>query len=159
MESRLRLGERAPAPVRIVWNADSTFEASRAEVSILLSQNVSGKEHLVGSKAPGNAQAEAVLLTEQFCLFSRHGPEVPQIALVADEHDDDLGVGVVAQFLEPSEDVDVGRVLGDVVHEQGTDSAAVVAVRAFRASVGNSSIWAEGGDARRSDCSVSLLSG
>ena len=49
-----------------------------------------------------------------------------QIALVADEHDDDVRVGVVAELLEPSRDVDVRRVLRDVVHEERTDRATVV---------------------------------
>jgi hypothetical protein len=52
---------------------------------------------------------------------------VPQIALVTNEHNDDVRVGVVPQLLEPAEDVDVGRVLGDVVDEEGTDRTAVVA--------------------------------
>jgi hypothetical protein len=45
---------------------------------------------------------------------------------------------VIAQLLEPAGDVVVRRVLGDVVHEQGTDGAAVVC---------------------RGDCAVALLAG
>ena len=50
-----------------------------------------------------------------------------QIALVADEHDDNVGVGVITQLLEPAEHIDVGSVLGDVVHEQSTNGSTVVA--------------------------------
>ena len=52
--------------------------------------------------------------------------EVLEIALVADEHDDDVRVGVVPELLEPPGDVDVRLVLRDVVHEQRTDRTAVV---------------------------------
>jgi hypothetical protein len=54
---------------------------------------------------------------------------VLEIALVSDEHDDDVGVGVVAQLLEPPLNVLVCRVLGDVVYEQCTDGTAVVGRR------------------------------
>jgi hypothetical protein len=36
---------------------------------------------------------------------------------------------VVTELLEPSLNVDVGRLLGNVVHEQGTDSSTVVSGR------------------------------
>ena len=49
-----------------------------------------------------------------------------QIALVADEHDDDVRVGVVTELLQPPRDVDVRRMLGDVVDEQRTDGTPVV---------------------------------
>ena len=49
-----------------------------------------------------------------------------QIALVADKHDDDVRVGVVAELLEPPRDIDVRRVLGDVVDEQRANRATVV---------------------------------
>lgn len=51
---------------------------------------------------------------------------MPQIALVADKHDDDVGVGVVSQLLQPSRDILVGLVLADVVDKKGTDGTTVV---------------------------------
>jgi len=51
---------------------------------------------------------------------------MPQIALVTDEHDDDVGVGMVAQLLQPPRDVLVCLVLADVVDKQSADSATVV---------------------------------
>ena len=51
---------------------------------------------------------------------------MPQIALVSDQHDDDVGVGMVAQLLEPPGDVLVGLVLADIVDKEGTDSTTVV---------------------------------
>lgn len=54
---------------------------------------------------------------------------MPQIALVTDEHDDDVRVCVVAEFLQPAKNVDVSRVFRDIVHEKCSDSASVVPVR------------------------------
>lgn len=51
---------------------------------------------------------------------------MPQIALVSDQHDDDVGVGMVAKLLEPPGDVLVGLVLADVVDEEGANGTAVV---------------------------------
>lgn len=51
---------------------------------------------------------------------------MPQIALVAHQHDDDVGVGMIAQLLQPARDILVGLVLGDVVDEQGAHRATVV---------------------------------
>lgn len=55
-----------------------------------------------------------------------------QIALVPDEHDDDVRVRVVAELLEPPRHVHVRRVLRDVVHEERTDCPAVVPVNGNR---------------------------
>lgn len=52
-----------------------------------------------------------------------------QIALVSHEHDDYVGVGVIAQFLQPPCNVDVGCVFGDVVDQEGTNCTSVVARR------------------------------
>jgi hypothetical protein len=51
---------------------------------------------------------------------------MPQIALVPDQHDDNIGVGMVPEFLEPPGDVLVRLVLADVVDEEGADGASVV---------------------------------
>ena len=116
------------------WNAFSTFEASKAEVSMLdWGQQVqrfapSSVIHQPALVSRLNVQAESVLLTESLGLLGRDGAQVPQVALVADEHDDNVRVGMVAELLEPAGDVDVGGVLCDVVDEQSPDGTAVVAV-------------------------------
>jgi len=51
---------------------------------------------------------------------------VPQIALVSNEHDNDVGVGMVPELLQPPGDVVVGLVLADVVDEQSTNGTAIV---------------------------------
>lgn len=55
-------------------------------------------------------------------------PEVFQIALVSDKHNDNVGIGMVTELLQPTSNVDIGGVFGDVVDEKGTDCASVVAV-------------------------------
>lgn len=122
-------------PVRMVWNAVSTLDASSAEVSILFPRGTRQRTPFPANQKKNNAsgrcertasQGQAVLLRKEFCLFGRDGAQVPQIALVADEHDDNLGIGVITEFLEPAEDVDVGGVFRNVVHEEGADGSAVV---------------------------------
>lgn len=49
-----------------------------------------------------------------------------QIALVSDQHDDDVRIGVVSELLQPPSDVLIGLVLGDIVNQQGSDCASVV---------------------------------
>lgn len=53
-------------------------------------------------------------------------PQVSQIALVSDQHNHNIGVGVLSQLLQPPRDIFVGLMLADIVHEEGTDSATVV---------------------------------
>lgn len=57
-----------------------------------------------------------------------------QIALVPDEHDDDVRVGVVPELLQPAGDVVVRRPLRDVVDEERADCAAVVPVSPYPVS-------------------------
>lgn len=59
-------------------------------------------------------------------LLGRDRPQVPQIALVTNQHDDNIGVSVIPQFLQPTVDIVVSLVLADIVDEEGADSATVV---------------------------------
>ncbi|RUS26377.1 hypothetical protein BC938DRAFT_470858 [Jimgerdemannia flammicorona] len=61
-------------------------------------------------------------------LLGRHSPQMPQIALVTNEHDDNVAVSVVAELLEPAVDVLVRHMLSYVVNEKGADGTAVVAM-------------------------------
>ena len=51
-----------------------------------------------------------------------------QIALVSNKHDDDVRICMIPQLLEPSRDVRVRGVFGDIVYEQSTNCASVVTV-------------------------------
>lgn len=59
-------------------------------------------------------------------LLGRDRTQVSQIALVTDQHDDDVGIGMVPQLLQPPVDILVGLVLADIIDEEGADSATVV---------------------------------
>lgn len=80
--------------VKIVWNADSTFDASNADVSINESP-FSALEH--GGQVQRFVSWEKRWTVEKkertregLCLFGRYCAQVLQIALVPDEHDDDV---------------------------------------------------------------------
>lgn len=68
----------------------------------------------------------APLTCELLCFLCRYSSKMPQIALISHQHDDDVGIRVVSQLLQPSSDVFVGLVLADIVHEESADSTSVV---------------------------------
>jgi hypothetical protein len=59
-------------------------------------------------------------------LLSGNSSQVSQIALVSDQHDDNVGIGVISQLLEPSCDVFVGLMLADIVDEKSTNGTSIV---------------------------------
>ncbi len=72
------------------------------------------------------ASRRSILTSKGFRLVRGNGTKVSQIALVSDEHDNNVAVSVVTELLEPPRHIDIGRVLGNVVYKQGTDGTAVV---------------------------------
>ncbi len=74
----------------------------------------------------GLDEGEVVGLSERPGLLRGDGSEMAQIWLVADQHDHNVGVGVVTQLPQPPLDVLVGQVFGDIIDQQGTDSTAIV---------------------------------
>lgn len=50
-----------------------------------------------------------------------------QVALVTNEHNDDVRIGMVAKFLEPASNIGVRRVLGNIIDEESAYRTAVVA--------------------------------
>jgi hypothetical protein len=59
-----------------------------------------------------------------------------QIALVSDQHYDDVCVGVVSQLLKPSSNIDVCRMFGNIIYEQCADRPTVVAVQSGFSQLG-----------------------
>ena len=49
-----------------------------------------------------------------------------EITLVSDQHDDNIGIGVIPEFFQPSCDVVIGLVFADIVDQQCANSSAVV---------------------------------
>lgn len=66
------------------------------------------------------------LTRERLRLLSGDRAQMLQVGLVADEHDDDVRVGVIAELLQPALHVHVRRLLGDVIHQERADRATVV---------------------------------
>lgn len=50
-----------------------------------------------------------------------------QVTLVAHEHNDDVRIGMVAEFLEPASNVGVRRVFSNIIDQESAYCAAVVA--------------------------------
>ncbi len=48
------------------------------------------------------AGAEGTSVSADLCIISLDTPQVPQVTLVTHKHDDDVGVSMVTQLLEPS---------------------------------------------------------
>jgi hypothetical protein len=55
-----------------------------------------------------------------------YGAEMTEIRFIADQHDDDVGFGVVAEFFEPAFDVFECGVFGDIVDEEGAYGTSVL---------------------------------
>lgn len=116
------------------WKASSTLLASKADVSMndrLFSPwewHCQRHEPLTTTVSESSS-CRGIHTGKLLGFLGRHRPQMPQIALVADQHDDNVGVGVVAELLQPPRHVLVCLVLADVVDEQGADSATVVCRR------------------------------
>lgn len=77
------------------------------------------------------------LLWKCLSIISWHTSQMLEIRLVPNQHDHNVGVGVISQLLQPSFNILIGYMLRDVIHQQSSYSATIV---------------------RTSDSSVSLLS-
>lgn len=82
--------------------------------------------NMVSTGAPPFGPRISTHTSKLLSLLGGDCTEVSQIALVTDQHDHDIGVGVIAQLLQPPVDIVVGLVLANVVDEEGTDGATVV---------------------------------
>lgn len=103
------------------------MRAKGKEKKTHLSQQV-GKSNVDvgGIQGRGLDEHESVLLCKALGLLCVDGAQVSQIRLVTDEHDNDVGVGVLAHLAQPARDALVGAMLGDVVQQQCAHSTAVV---------------------------------
>ena len=52
-----------------------------------------------------------------------------EVALVANEHDDNVRVGMVPKFLQPPRHVDVRGMFRDIIHQQRTDCTTIVSIQ------------------------------
>jgi hypothetical protein len=51
---------------------------------------------------------------------------MPQIGLISHQHDDNVAVSMIPEFLQPSRDILKCLVLADIIHKQGSDCTTVV---------------------------------
>ena len=72
---------------------------------------------------------ERQLTGKRLGLFGGDGAQMAQIALVTNEHDDYVAVGMVTELFQPALDVLVRQVLCNVVYKQRAHSPAVVCAR------------------------------
>lgn len=85
----------------------------------------------------GGLHEEAFLsLSKGLGVFRGDGPQVAQVGLVTDDHDDGAGICVAPELLEPSFHVLEGDLPGHVIHQQGPNGPSVV-----RAGDGSVSSW------------------
>ena len=74
----------------------------------------------------GRCNVHGALTGELFGLLGGHCPQMSQIALIPDEHDDDVRVSMIAELLQPPSDILVRLVLADIVNKERTNGAPVV---------------------------------
>lgn len=63
-----------------------------------------------------------------FGLINGHGSEVFEIALVSDQHHDDVLVCMISQLSQPPFNIFIGEVLSHVIHQQGPKCSSIVSV-------------------------------
>lgn len=51
---------------------------------------------------------------------------MPQIALVPNQHDNDVAIGMISKLLKPARDVLISHVLRDIIYQQSTHRASVI---------------------------------
>jgi len=88
-----------------------------------------GLLHVGRRLSAGLHEDEAVLPRERLALLPLHLPPPLQVTLVANKHDDHVGVGVLAGVLQPLRQVLEGVPSSDVVHQQRPGGPAVVGPR------------------------------
>ena len=71
-------------------------------------------------------KAEPILRRELLSLLRWHRPQMSQITLVANQHDDNVRIGMISQLFQPSCHILVRLVLRDVVDKKSTDGATIV---------------------------------
>jgi hypothetical protein len=65
-------------------------------------------------------------------LVSWHSTQVLEIALVPYQHDNNVGVGMIPQFFQPSVDILVGRVLCNVIDKKSAYSSSIITTSRMR---------------------------
>lgn len=106
-------------PVKIVWKAVSTLEVSRAEVSINDNPFSAVKVEFSSEFSQEQIKICKGEVHTRKCLsfFSRYSTKMLQIALITNQHNNNIRIRMVTQFFKPSRYVYISRMLRDVVNE------------------------------------------
>ena len=114
----------ASLPVRMFWNAVSTFVESRADVSMNDSVFFSGEKVQQSRRERERGRQTCV----DFGLLGGDSSEVAEITFVANQHDDNVCVGMVTELFQPSLNVLISQVFSNVVDQQCAHSSAIITV-------------------------------
>lgn len=71
---------------------------------------------------------EETLTCKSSGLIGGHGPQVPQVTLVAHQHDDNVVIRVIPQLLQPALHILVSQMLCDVIDQKSSNCTPVVPV-------------------------------
>ena len=106
------------------------FQGLLAHYLVNLRENVlKGFFYVGGVERACLDEAEGLVLAKRLCVLRLDTPQVPQIALVAHEHDHYVAIGVVSELLQPPPNVVKSGLLRDVVNKESPNSAPVVRAR------------------------------
>lgn len=67
-----------------------------------------------------------LLTCKLFCILCWHRPEMPQITLISNQHNDNIGIRVIPQFFQPSLHILICLMLADIIHQQSTHCSTIV---------------------------------
>ena len=89
------------------WKASSTFDASKAEVSI--NDNP--------FSANDQCRQTDIFTSKCLCFLGRDSSEMSQIGFVSNQHNDDVGIGMITQLFEPTNDILICDMFGDIINK------------------------------------------
>jgi len=120
---RLPRRQRWPSTVALLFGGDVT---SGHQPVNFCQDSLKGRVDTGGVEGGCFDKGQVVLFGKGHGLVRLDRPQVAQIALVSDEHDDNVGLGMVPQFFQPPLDVLEGPVFRNIVDQQGADGSPVV---------------------------------
>ncbi len=88
---------------------------STPQVDLFLLNNMKMQEEILTCKSSG--------------LISGNSPEMPQIALVAHQHDDNVVISMIPQLLQPALHILISQMLCDVIDQKSSNCTPVVSVK------------------------------
>ncbi len=71
-------------------------------------------------------ERKTLFLWEGLCIFCRNTSQVLEIRFVAHQHDNNIRICMISQFLQPSFHILISHMLCDVINQQSTHSSSIV---------------------------------